>query len=244
MSPLKKFLFVPAFASLVFTLTAGAATLTVNNSTTVTPGGSVNFGRTGGTYLLFSGTGQTASSTLNWAGSPPVDSQVYSLDSVAFTKNVVGPATSPAELWVGVYTSFTGGVLGGFQGASSSSVAWASAASGSTLTWNFNGIEVAAAPAQELYLMFQTSAASRDGLGALGLSAEGDISTLRLADTGTTNGGPHTFAGQGVAIIQDNNAVRADRVPHISVQITPVPEPSAVGLLGLGALCTLRRRRR
>ncbi len=232
--------FLTAAVALSFAAQAGAATLHIDNTTT-TPPGTGNFGRTAGAYVLFSSTGLDSTANLNWGSAPPQDGQPYSIDSVSFVKNNVGPATSPENLWVGVYTGYAGGTLTGFLGASNASVAWAAATSGSTQTWSFDGISVTANSGVQLYFMFQTSAEARTT--QLGLSAENDISTRRLTDNGTTNGGAHTYAAQGAGIIQDNGDVRDTRIPFITLQTTLIPEPSSAALFGLGALALLRRRR-
>ncbi len=229
-----------AAVALSFAAQAGAATLHIDNTTT-TPPATGNFGRTAGAYVLFSSTGLDSAANLNWGSAPPQDGQLYSIDSVSFVKNNVGPATSPANLWIGVYTGYSGGTLTGFLGASNASVAWAAATSGSTHTWSFDGISVTADPGVQLYFMFQTSADARTS--QLGLTAENDLSIVRLPDSGTTNGGAHTYAAQGVGIIQDNGTDRTDRIPFITLQTTLIPEPSSAALFGLGALALLRRRR-
>ena len=231
-------------AALSFATHAGAATLTTTSPTTA------NFGRVGGIYVEFSNSSLTPTATSNWASTPPVDGQVYSIDSLSLVKNVAS-ASALETVYVGVYTSYTGtttggGTLGGFLGVSSA-VAWNSLASGSTATFGFTGINLTAAENQNLYLMIQTDTNSRNDLSPIGM-VDDAFSVQRLPGDG------NTFDSQGAAIVEAANTapvnsgtaqrLRDTRVAVMTLNISAVPEPSSMALAGLGALGLLRRRRR
>ncbi len=222
-----------AIMALSFAAQAGAATLQIEDST-------AGFGRIGGVYVTFSST-LTPTAEANWSGTPPVNGQTYSIDSISLDKNN-GAGSGLGELWIGVYGSYTGttssaGVFGDFLGVSSSSVAWSTFTTGDSVTWTFDNLFAQAAPDQTLFFAFQTSAASLEGQAPI-IATEGQTSVRRLPGDG------NTIANQGAGIIEALLAVpagsegylRDNRVPLINLQTTQVPEPSAAALFGLGAL--------
>jgi MYXO-CTERM domain-containing protein len=230
-----------AAATLSLTLSAGAATLQIASGT---PGG---FGRIGGVYTAFSSTVES-SVAANWGGAAPVDGNTYSLDTLTLVKNNAS-GTGFADLWVGIYGSYSGstssrGVYGDFLGVSTASVAWSTLGPGATASWSFSGVTATAASGKQLFFALQTSAASLSGLAPIN-ATEGQSSVQRLP--GDTN----TFTNQGAGIIEamlptpagSEGYLRNTRVGLMSLTVSPVPEPSVAALGALGALGLLRRRR-
>ncbi len=198
-----------------------AATLSISS------GSSATFGRTDGVFVPFA-----APAASNWSPTL-VNGQVYAINSVSYIKN--NTDATFANLWIGIYTSYTptSGALSGFLGSSSNSVAWGTAANGSTQNWNFSGVSATADTSSTLYLMFQTSATA---IGAQLDVAEGAIALRRLPDA---DGG----LAAGAGIIQGEATTRNDRTPFMTLATTAVPEPSTLLLSTLGGLVLLRRKR-
>ena len=181
-----------------------------------------NFGRTSGIVVAFSEDAPEA----NWSDGAPRNRTEYAISSFSvIANNAVGDhvnADTYANLWVGVYDSFTGvgnvpGDVGNFLGASEASVAWSEREAGQVFTWTFDNINFRADNGQQLVFLFQTSA---DAMTTKLESPEGSIAIQRLPNE-------YVPANEGAGVINGSNTVGIqNRVPLINVVISPVVEPS------------------
>ena len=243
MKPATTRFLLPALAATAISLTLNAGAATLQTST----GSPANFGRIGGVYTTFSSTLEPTAAA-NWAGAPPVDGNTYTIDTLSLVKNNAA-GTGLANLWVGVYGSYSGstssrGVYGDFLGVSTSAVAWSTLGPGASATWSFNGVTATAASGKMLYFAFQTSADSLSGSAPIN-SVEGETAGQRLPGDGNTatNQGAGIIEAMLPTPISTNGYLRDTRVAVMNLAVTPVPEPSAAALGALGALGLLRRRR-
>lgn len=201
-----------------------ATTLTIDSASPST------FGRTAGVYVDFS-----ASTGGDWAPDSLVDLQSYFIDSITLTKN--NDVDTFSSLWIGVYTGLSdNNSPSGFLGSSEASVAWGAGEAGDSFTWTFaDDFSATVGDGNQLIFMFQSAAGEQSSKLSI---AEGDIALQRLG-----NGPVVDDEGAGIWHGTPGNGLLSDRVPHITLQITQVPEPS-VALIGSFGLLTLLRRRR
>ncbi len=180
---------------------------------------------------------------------PLTAGQIYSIDSITLTK--ANSNTTFTELWVGVYSGFTGGnALSGYLGSSDASVAWGSLTTDQTATWSFSGIEFEAqSTSTPLYFVFQTSAGEQSALIPSGTLGE---NTIAIRRSGTESG--DLFTNLGAAIIHGNGtqgllgSSPTPRSPTMRLEVSEVtaaiPEPSGTAALGFIGLLGLMCRRR
>ena len=207
--------------------TAHAATVTVTDAN------GNSFGDTGGFAIDFD---TTTGITANWT--PGLTSQPYNLDSVTVFR---GADPSTGTVRVGVYTTISGGTLGGFQGVSVNSITLGGLAASDPLTFTFSGLTVTpeanpGSGSDIRYFVFQTGSTA-----IISLATESTRVPIRRIDAETGS-----FADELSAILQqppNGLGVNAIRAPEYSATITPVPEPTSLIMLGVagGALASRRR---
>lgn len=222
------------FSSLAIVLSA-AVTAQADKILDISHAAPGTFGRTGGQAVDFSaGTGGA------WNPSNPVNGQEYFINSITFTKN--NAVNAFENLWIGVYTELSGGNnFNGFLGSSNNSVAWGAGVAGDSFTWTFSNVIAEAGDGQFLYFVFQDSADNTPTMMAI---AEGDIGIQRLPDA-------ETLANWGAAIIHGNGtqgvmqgSPNPGRVGLMTLNITAVPEPNTLFVLGtLIGFAVIQRRR-
>lgn len=215
----------------------GAASTAQAATTNVNDGGTTQFGDTFGFALDFDRTAGLAGSY-----TPALTSDPYSIDSVTVLR---GNDASTGTVRLGVYTSLTGSTLDGFLGVSNNAVVLGGLAARDPLTFTFTGINVtpeanAGSGGDIRYFVFQTGDAALTNYLAL----TGGATQVPLARIEGENG---QLADELSGILAGNSAgatLRTNRAPEYTATITPVPEPSAVGLIGVaGAALAFRRRR-
>jgi hypothetical protein len=214
-------------AALISLGTAHAATVVV------TDGNLNQFGDIGGFALDFD---TTTGLTANYE--PDLTSQLYTIDSVTLYR---GTDASTGTIYLGVYSTYAGGTLGGFQGVSNNTVILGDLAASQAFTFNFSNITVTpeANPGQGndiRYFVFQT--------GTTALTAVAGQSTrvpIRRID-----GENGQFNDELSTVIRSDTGevLASTRAVEYSATITPVPEPTALGLLGLAGVALASRRRR
>jgi len=225
---------IAAFAALTLLSAANAATVSVRD------GANNNFGDAGGVAIDFDATTGLAA---DWEPDLSI-SQTYSIDSLTLFRS--STSVSTGIVYLGVYTSIgapTERTLGGFQGVSTNTVDLALLNASDPFTFTFSGFNVtpeqnAGSGADIRYFVFQT------GTTALAnITGSVRVPIRRIDDTTT----PAGFSHQLGALLQNNDPtriLRADRAPEYLATITPIPEPSALALLGIaGAVIAARRRR-
>lgn len=195
--------------------------------------GNATFGRVGAVVVDFN----SDAADVNWTDGVPQNGTSYPIYSVSFIKN--NDDDTFANLWLGVYDSFSGpNSLGNLLGASTASVAWGAASAGTTFTWTFDNINLTAAENQQLVFAFQTDADSRTNILSGDDNPEGAIGLRRIPGFDSANRG---IVSDGAAIVHGNGSQGLQlRVPHMTLVI-PEPGTAMLGLLGL--LGFLRRRR-
>jgi PEP-CTERM putative exosortase interaction domain len=206
---------------------AGAQTSTV----TATDAGTAAYGDASGFLIDFD-----ATPTLAVPWSPAlVSGGLYSLDSISIRYGGAQANTSPKYL--GVYSSFSSGVLSGFLGVSDNAIDFTAAASESWQQFNFSGINLTVdstvgSGSGLLYFVYQTGTSAIGGL-------ETTVSTMRF------DGFPaDPVTGDYLANILAFGTIQAARAPEYQASITAVPEPSAIALLGFAGGMLLFARRR
>lgn len=142
--------------------------------------------------------------------------------------------SNSTPVFLDIYTSMGGAnVFSGYVGSSSTSVAWTSTTADQAYTLNFTGITLSSTT--KYWFVF-----SEDGIA-------GDVANFRVK---LNTSGTDTVAGPGQGYLVGDTAQAA--LPNnttqnwgtaFTVNFTPVPEPSATLLGGLGMLVLLRRRR-
>jgi hypothetical protein len=201
---------------------------------TVDDGGATQFGDTGGFAIDFD---TTTGLTANWE--PDLTSQLYSIDRITVYR---GTEALTGTVRLGVYTTLTIGTLGGFQGVSNNTVTLDGVAQDAPLTFTFSNITVTpqanpGAGDDIRYFVFQTGS---DPI--TNLATESTRVAIMRAE-----GGDGQFNDELSAILQiggNGLGLRTDRAPEYMAMITPVPEPTTFGLLGLAGVALASRRRR
>ncbi len=195
------------------------------------------FTRTAGQVVDFSGTSTITEANPGgrWNAHAPINGQLYSVDSIQFTKG--NNDNNISELWVGVYTTLTGTTfLSGFLGASDSSVAWGTGDSGDEFTWTFSNIHATANSDVKLYFVFQTDAAARSQVPNV---PDQHISLQRISSS-------TSIGDYGAIVIHGNPGVGtvANRTAFMNLKVTAIPEPSTaiIGALVAGMMLIRRRR--
>ncbi len=184
------------------------------------------YGNTRGFRIDFDAS--TTSVNVDWTPDL-VDGQIYSLDSLTLKADSTNSTVTP--VYLGVYTGFDAGVWSGFLGVSDQAYDWGTPAVDTVLTYTFTGINVTAdsvvgSGSGLLYFMYQYGTEARTTYEITRATCKWN---LGMADT---------FSN----IIGDNNAIVSDRSPEYAAQLTAVPEPVTMVLLGLGGLLLRRKR--
>lgn len=250
---MNKLLLVSLLPAAIIALSTGQAATVI-----VTDGAANNFGTTGGVALDFDTTlGLTADYIAD------LTTQLYSIDSVTLYlappdagSSTNAPSPNTATVRLGVYSTLTGtsgtggapSTLGGFLGFSNNTVDLATVGTNNPFTFNFSGLTVTpqADPGTGTdvrYFIFQTDTAVKTEL-----SQSTAVAIRRIdAEAGS-------FADELAAILQNNAGgpggagadvrLRTNRAPEYSATITAVPEPTALGLLGIAGVALVSRRRR
>jgi hypothetical protein len=184
----------------------------------------------------------------NYGQSFEVDSSLLdtSLSSISFTKGNGGGGA--ATTFIDVYSIGTAnfGTLDfgsgtetanlNFLGSSSNSLD-TTVADGTSLIWNFAGIDLSGHTDEALFLVFSNSSgASSSGFIGVSLRVEGSVGNQVFTNTNASES--HTVAYGGIPSTSFVNDV------DNTYSATLVPEPSSFALmmLGLGGLWLLRRR--
>ncbi|NWK55048.1 PEP-CTERM sorting domain-containing protein [Verrucomicrobiaceae bacterium N1E253] len=205
---------------------SSASAATVSTVSVELGAGTGNYDSTGGVAIDFD---STTGLTADW--SPDLlTTTTYSINSLTLEES--GDLDSNAYL--GVYTSFVGGVLSGFQGVSDQTQNEATATGINLLTWTFTGITVtpeanAGSGGDVRYFVFQEGTSAITGI-------ENQTHTLRRVATNYNT----TLS----AMLKTSGTVTETRNPTYSAVVTAVPEPSSAALLGLGGVTLLLRRRK
>jgi hypothetical protein len=208
-------------------LSAGSASA---ETITVTDG-------TGNSYGDCYGIGVDFDSGLNPALAPWTPALVagyqYSLDSLSLRDN----AADAGNVYLGVYTGYSAGVLSGFLGASTNAVDFSTVTNGDWAQFNFSGINVTAdaAPGSGsglLHFAFQT-----------GTEAVADAAVKRAMHR-IDGYGTYSIADYGSNVIA-YGALQTSRALEYQAGLTLmlIPEPATMVLLGLGSLTILRKRK-
>lgn len=143
-------------------------------------------------------------------------------------------AASTTPVFIDIYTSMgAANAFSGYVGSSSTSVAWSSTTIDQSYTLNFTGITLSSTT--KYWFVF-----SEDGVA-------GDVANFRFK---LNTSGSDAVAGPGLGYLVGDTvqaALPANTTQNwgtaFTVNFTPVPEPSAALLGGLGMLALLRRRR-
>lgn len=202
----------------------------------VTDGDSNNYGNFDGFALDFDATPQGTNGVVSGYNPPLQAGEPYSLDSISlFERN-----NKDAAYYLGVYTGYDAGALSGFQGVSTNTINF-NATTNEKVTWLFSPNQVVVTPETNpgagsdiRYFILQTGT---DALTTVPNQGPDDTAVKRL------DGESGSFAQHLGAVIDVEQGLRRDRVAEYEAVLTPVPEPSAAALLGVGALALLRRRR-
>ena len=225
---------IAAFAALTLLSAANAATVLVTDGT------NNDFGDAGGVAIDFDATTGLAA---DWVADLST-SQTYFIDSLTLFRATNEASTG--TVYLGVYTSIgasPGKTLGGFQGVSTNTINLSTLGQNAPFTFTFSGFSVTpqqnpASGGDIRYFVFQTGTTA---LANIDLSVRVPI---RRIDDNTT---PAGFSHQLAAVLQRGHPtefLRTGRAPEYSATITPIPEPSALALLGIaGAVIAARRRR-
>ena len=216
-------------SALLIAGSASAETITVTDSLANT------YGNTQGLAIDFDTTtaGLNPAITTGWA--PPLtDGQQYSVDSISVISGAEVLVGS-GNVYLGVYSGLgEAGVLSGFLGTSTNTVDFTTTVSGDWETFNFSGISVTAdsvvgAGTDMLYFVFQPTTAAK-------ANSYGDEIRLHRINVDTT-------IDQALSSVIAYGGLSTLRAPEYQAQITPIPEPATLALMGLGALAILRKRK-
>ena len=222
---MKRFVFVLMCVCLVSM--ASAEIITVSDSLANT------YGNTQGLVVDFdtSTAGLNADITSGW--DPALASgQEYSVDSISVISGAEVLAGT-GNVYLGAYSGLDAGVLSGFLGTSTNAIDFTATANGDWVTFNFSGLNVTAdtvtgSGTGMLYFIFQQDGNAKTGTG-------GDEIRLHRINIDTT-------IDQSLSSVIAYGGLSTLRSLEYEAQITPIPEPATVVLLGLGTLAALRKR--
>jgi hypothetical protein len=221
----KKLLFV--LVMLVIAMPASAETITVTDTLANT------YGNTQGLAVDFDTTtaGLNPAITTGWAPAL-IDGQQYSLDSISVISGAEVLAGA-GNVYLGVYTGIAGDISGGFLGTSTNAVDFKNTLSGDWVMFDFSGINVTAdsvvgSGSGMLYFIFQPDGNAKTGTG-------GDEIRLHRINTDTT-------INQSLSSVIAYGGLSTLRSLEYQAQITVIPEPATIALLGLGGLALIRRK--
>lgn len=149
---------------------------------------------------------------------------LYDLDTVTFTKGNANTATP--VVYLNVYEGAS------FLGSSTNSFDWTSEglAQNTTATFDFTGVPGVDGLTDGTVYTFRFSSTAEDG----------DLIRIRIKPGNS----PSNPLNTGTLLNELGAPVDAAYDAQLSVEITPVPEPSSSALLGLGGLVLLLRRRK
>ncbi|HOQ05706.1 MAG TPA: PEP-CTERM sorting domain-containing protein [Anaerohalosphaeraceae bacterium] len=162
-----------------------------------------------------------------------VDGQKYYLDFIR-VRSGAEVLVGSGVVYLGVYTGLgTGGALSGFLGTSTNTIDFKSTVNGEWYTFNFSGISVTAdsvvgAGTGMLYFVFQPTTAAK-------ANTYGDEIRLHRINADTT-------INQSLSSVIAYGGLSTLRSLEYQVQITPIPEPTTMALMGLGVFAFRRKR--
>jgi len=185
-----------------------------------------SYGNTQGFRIDFDAS--TSSVNVDWTPDL-VDGQVYSLDSLTLKADSTNVTAIP--VYIGVYTGYDAGVWSGFLGVSDQACDWGTPTVDTVLAYTFTGINVTAdsvvgSGSGLLYFMYQYGTQARTAYEITRATCKWNLGM---------NG---TFSN----VIGDGGVIVSDRAPEYAAQLTAVPEPVTMVLLGLGGLLLRRKR--
>jgi hypothetical protein len=172
----------------------------------------------------------TTSANVDWTPDL-VDGQIYSLDSLTLKSDSAN--LTATAVYIGVYTGYDAvtGIWSGFLGVSDQAHDWGTPTVDTVLEYTFTGINVTAdsvvgSGSGLLYFMYQYGTDARTTYEITRATCKWNL------------GMDGTFAN----VIGDNGVIVSNRAPEYAAQLTAVPEPAAMALLGLGAMLLRRKR--
>ena len=194
------------------------------------------FGDTPGVVIDFDST-DVAKSTATPA---LMDGTSYSINEITFRVDSSHAGFgATADVFLGVYTTFSGGVLSGFLGTSATAVTITDGGGVNPATWNFSNPAITVTSAtdpgagtDQRFFIFQSGTAA---LTALGGAGNINVPLMRADET---------YPASLAAILKDDSGLYLSRSPDFTATITVVPEPSTGALLGLAGLALILRRRK
>ncbi len=145
--------------------------------------------------------------------------------------------TENDDLYLGVYTGFSGSTLSGFLGVSDGTVNMSGTSGGDLVSWSFANTDMrvtseanAGAGGDQLFFMFQT------GTAALTDLSEGNQTPIRRASS--------SYAARRSVILRKDSGAQGIRSPDYAATITVIPEPATLGMIAVagGGLLFIRRR--
>jgi hypothetical protein len=208
-------------------LTSGSARA---ETVMVTDGDGNNYGNAMGLAIDFD---SSTAAFADWA--PDLQAGLsYTLDSISLRN----ASTTAGAVYLGIYSGYTAPSLSGFLGTSDNAVDFSTIASGDWLTFTFSGINITAdstvgSGSGMLYFAFQTD-----------ISAQAAIGTVRSIHR--INGfETYPMTDYLATVLDSGNPGAFDtRAPEYQANLTVVPEPTGVGLIGLSSAALLFARRR
>ena len=153
--------------------------------------------------------------TRNWSAGAPVEGAKYSVSSITLTKG--NNDSTIDNLWIGVYDSIEGNLLGSFLGASVTSVEWGKAREGDRLTWEFSDVNFTVADDSHLLFVFQLDGEAQRTPLPQAQVPEG-ATAIRRMDRGALE------PQEGAAVFHWGRPtwILEFRVPQMEVEIVPV----------------------
>lgn len=188
-----------------------------------------SYGNTQGFRIDFDAS--TSSANVDWTPDL-VDGQVYSLDSL--TLKADSSNVTATGVYLGVYTGYDAGTgtWSGFLGVSDQAYDWGTPTVDTELAYTFTGITVTVdstvgSGSGLLYFMYQYGTEARTAYEITRATCKWNL------------GMEDTFAN---IIDTGNGGVVGARAPEYAAQLTAVPEPATMLLLGLGGLLLRQKR--